>query len=140
MKYRTATQWGVYDVEVDHGRIIGVHDVDFDPNPSPLGQGLVDGIQHETRIQRPAIRKGWLEAKDRARERRGADEFVEVPWDEALDLAATELTRVVDGHGNRSIFAGSYGWASAGRFNHAQSQLHRFINQICGICHALYQP
>ncbi len=132
MKYRTATQWGVYDVEVDHGRIIGVHDVDFDPNPSPLGQGLVDGIQHETRIQRPAIRKGWLEAKDRARERRGADEFVEVPWDEALDLAATELTRVVDGHGNRSIFAGSYGWASAGRFNHAQSQLHRFINQIGG--------
>jgi len=132
MKYRTATQWGVYDVEVDHGRIIGVHDVDFDPNPSPLGQALVDGIQHETRIQRPAIRKGWLEAKDRARERRGADEFVEVPWDEALDLAATELTRVVDGHGNRSIFAGSYGWASAGRFNHAQSQLHRFINQIGG--------
>ena len=132
MKYRTATQWGVYDVEVDHGRIIGVHDVDFDPNPTPLGQALVDGIQHETRIQRPAIRKGWLEAKDRARERRGADEFVEVPWDEALDLAATELTRVVDGHGNRSIFAGSYGWASAGRFNHAQSQLHRFINQIGG--------
>ncbi|MEE2783390.1 MAG: molybdopterin-dependent oxidoreductase [Pseudomonadota bacterium] len=132
MKYRTATQWGVYDVEVDHGRIIGVHDVDFDPNPSPLGQALVDGIQHETRVQRPAIRKGWLEAKDRARERRGADEFVEVPWDEALDLAATELTRVVDGHGNRSIFAGSYGWASAGRFNHAQSQLHRFINQIGG--------
>jgi len=34
-------------------------------------------------------------------------------------------------HGNDSIFAGSYGWASAGRFHHAQSQLKRFLN-CCG--------
>ena len=27
-----------------------------------------------------------------------------------------------------AVFGGSYGWASAGRFHHAQSQLHRFLN------------
>ena len=66
------------------------------------------------------------------RERRGADRFVEVPWDEALDLAGQELERVVREHGNTSIYGGSYGWASAGRFHHAQSQLHRFLNCLGG--------
>jgi biotin/methionine sulfoxide reductase len=35
-------------------------------------------------------------------------------------------------HGNESIFTGSYGWASAGRFHHAQSQLKRFLSGIGG--------
>ncbi len=30
------------------------------------------------------------------------------------------------------MFGGSYGWASAGRFHHAQSQLHRFLNCLGG--------
>ena len=136
-KYRTATQWGVYDVLVQDDKIVGVENIEEDPAPSPLGQGLVDGIQHASRIKRPAIRKGWLQHPDRARAQRGADEFVEVPWDEALDLAADELKRVITEHGNTALFAGSYGWASAGRFNHAQSQLHRFINLIGGCTRAM---
>ncbi|MEC8822308.1 MAG: molybdopterin-dependent oxidoreductase, partial [Pseudomonadota bacterium] len=40
-------------------------------------------------------------------------------------------------HGNTAIFAGSYGWASAGRFHHAQSQLHRFINLLGGSTRAM---
>ena len=35
-------------------------------------------------------------------------------------------------YGNEAIYAGSYGWASAGRFHHAQSQLHRFMKQFGG--------
>ena len=35
-------------------------------------------------------------------------------------------------HGNRAIFGGSYGWASAGRFHHAQYQLRRFLATIGG--------
>ncbi|MBT6273376.1 MAG: molybdopterin-dependent oxidoreductase, partial [Chromatiales bacterium] len=30
------------------------------------------------------------------------------------------------------VFGGSYGWASAGRFHHAQSQIHRFLNSVGG--------
>src|SRR5690606_30818409 len=63
---------------------------------------------------------------------RGREPFVEVPWDTALDLVAAELERVRRIHGNASIFGGSYGWASAGRFHHAQSQVHRFLNCIGG--------
>ena len=134
-KFRTATQWGIYDVLVDQEKIVGIEDIPEDPAPSPLGQGLVDGIQHPLRIKEPAIRKGWL--KDRDRKKRGTEEFVTVPWDEALELAAGEIKRVADEYGNTSIFGGSYGWASAGRFNHAQSQLHRFINMAGGCTRAM---
>ncbi len=55
-----------------------------------------------------------------------------VSWDRALDLLSAELDRVRRLHGNSAIFGGSYGWGSAGRFHHAQSQIHRFLNTIGG--------
>ena len=58
--------------------------------------------------------------------------FVPVSWDTALDLLATELHRVYGTFGPDGVFGGSYGWASAGRFHHAQSQLHRFLNCLGG--------
>ncbi|CCF18290.1 Trimethylamine-N-oxide reductase (Cytochrome c) [Pseudorhizobium banfieldiae] len=35
-------------------------------------------------------------------------------------------------HGAEGVFGGSYGWSSAGRFHHAQSQIHRFLNIALG--------
>lgn len=138
MRHRTATQWGVYDVHVENDRINAIDDFKADPDPSALGNGLVDGIQHPLRIARPAIRKGWLDNPDnRDTRNRGHDPFVEVPWDEAFEIASAELTRVIAERGNSGIFAGSYGWASAGRFHHAQSQLHRFMNRIGGCVRAM---
>ncbi|XOV81475.1 MAG: molybdopterin-dependent oxidoreductase [bacterium] len=137
MQYRTATQWGVFDVTVSDGVITRVDGIKEDPDPAAIGQTLLDGIQHSSRIQRPAIRKGWLNTPDRQRHRRGNDSFVDVPWDEALDMAAQEIARVITEKGNKSIFAGSYGWASAGRFHHAQSQLHKFINLVGGSTRAM---
>ena len=64
--------------------------------------------------------------------RRGGDAFVAISWDEALDMLAAELRRVIDAHGNEAIFGGSYGWASAGRFHHSQSQVHRFLKLLGG--------
>ena len=137
---RTATQWGVYDLTVKDEKIIDVAPIDIDPRPSELGTALVDGVQHPLRIARPAIRRGWLKQSTQGNRRntqhRGEEPFVEVPWDEAFELAALELKRVIDQHGNSGIFAGSYGWASAGRFNHAQSQLHRFMNRLGGCVRA----
>lgn len=130
---RTSTHWGAYDVIVDDGRITNVEPVSNDPNPSPIGRSFIDGIDHPSRVRRPAIRRGWLEHGPRAAQgARGAEDFVEVSWDEAWRLAAAEIHRVADDYGNESIYAGSYGWASAGRFHHAQSQLRRFLNLAGG--------
>ncbi|GAB2855793.1 molybdopterin guanine dinucleotide-containing S/N-oxide reductase [Actinocorallia aurea] len=77
---------------------------------------------------RPAVRKGWLDGEPRAHGRaRGEDVFVEVSWERAITLVSDELRRVRAEHGDGAVFGGSYGWASAGRFHHAQGQLHRFL-------------
>ncbi|HEX7307175.1 molybdopterin-dependent oxidoreductase, partial [Lentzea sp.] len=70
---------------------------------------------------------GWLDGEPRTRAARGSDAFVEVSWDEATTLVSDELRRVRSRYGDSAVFGGSYGWASAGRFHHAQGQLHRFL-------------
>jgi biotin/methionine sulfoxide reductase len=55
-----------------------------------------------------------------------------VSWDEATSLVAGAIERVRGAYGNEAIFGGSYGWSSAGRFHHAQSQVHRFLNAAGG--------
>lgn len=103
-----------------------------DPDPNPLIDNFPDALRHRARIARPMVRRGWLERGPGPDPRRGRDEFVELPWDEALDLLGRELLRVRDDFGPGSLFGGSYGWASAGRFHHAQSQIHRFLNVAMG--------
>src|SRR5262249_59064312 len=93
---------------------------------------LPEGVGRR-RVRPPAVRKSWLEQGPGAfPERRGAEPFVEIPWDQALGLVADELIRVKREFGNKAIFGGSYGWSSAGRFHHAQSQIRRFLNSIGG--------
>ena len=130
----TAAHWGVYEVEYDEqGQAKQLHPFSKDPDPSAIGLHMLSDEVARLRVRRPAIRKSWLEKGPGTRnELRGQEPFVEVPWDEALDLVAKELARVKAAYSNRAIFGGSYGWSSAGRFHHAQSQVHRFLNSIGG--------
>ncbi len=105
-----------------------------DPDAAPAIANVAGAHRARARVAWPAVRRRWLDGGPGPDERRGEpnDEYVEVGWDTALDLLAGELDRVRREHGNEAIFGGSYGWASAGRFHHAQSQLHRFLNRIGG--------
>ncbi|MEL0304382.1 MAG: molybdopterin-dependent oxidoreductase, partial [Rhodobiaceae bacterium] len=129
----TSTHWGTYEVATEKGRVTGLTPFAADDDPSPIGSSLPELLDHPTRIRRPAVRRGWLDhGPGPADGARGSDPFVEIGWDEAERLVAAELERVRTEHGNSAIYAGSYGWASAGRFHHAQSQIHRFLNCIGG--------
>ena len=129
----TSTHWGVYDVHAENGRITRIVPFDRDPDPSPIGQSLPAAVTGPMRVRWPAIRKSYLDnGPGSARDKRGAEPFVQVSWDEALALVAAELKRVTTQYGNAAIFGGSCGWSSAGRFHHAQSQVHRFMNSIGG--------
>ena len=121
----TSSHWGVGLVEIEDGEITTVRGHTDDPAPSALNDNIPASLKGAARVRRPAVRKSWL---DSTKGKRGEDPFVEVSWDRALDLIAGELTRIRKEHGNSAIYAGSYGWASAGRFHHAQSQLKRFLN------------
>ena len=132
----TATHWGVYEA-VGSGERLRLQAFARDPSPSPIGLSMLDAARGPLRVRRPAIRRSWLSARRgdapaAQRHLRGQDAFVEVTWDVALDLVAGEIARVRQAHGNSAIFGGSYGWSSAGRFHHAQSQVHRFFNALGG--------
>ncbi|AYD00611.1 molybdopterin-dependent oxidoreductase [Neorhizobium sp. NCHU2750] len=128
-----SAHWGAFRLASKNGRIERIVPFEADPAPSDLLEGIVEAFDHPTRIRRPAIRKGWLDhgvASDTTK--RGAEPFVEVGWDEALDLAAKALHDVKSTAGNQAIFGGSYGWSSAGRFHHAKTQVKRFLNCFGG--------
>ena len=122
-----SSHWGAYSVLVREDGI-GVEPHPRDHDPSALLDNIPASISHPARIARPMVRRGWLESGPGPDDRRGRDELVPVSWPRALDLLASELRRVYFTHGPRAIFGGSYGWASAGRFRDAQSQIHRFLN------------
>lgn len=129
----TSFHWGCYRVETQDGEVTALHPFEEDPDPSPIGQGYVGVLNGPDRITAPMVRKSWLDGgPGKAGDLRGRDGFVEISWEEAEQLVAAELTRVTKTHGNESIFAGSYGWASAGRFHHAQGHLKRFLNVLGG--------
>ncbi len=120
-----SSHWGIGLVTTVNGRVTSVRGHPSDPDPSPLNDNIAGSLNGTARILNPEVRAGWLEGRGGER---GCDPFVEVSWDEVIDLIAAELERVRSQHGNEAIFAGSYGWASAGQFHHAQSQLKRFLN------------
>lgn len=122
----------MFTAESVAGEVTAVHPYEGDSNPSPMLGNLAGSVRSRARVAGPAVRRGWLENGPGPSDQRGADEFVSVSWDELTELLSRELRRVVDTHGNNAIFGGSYGWASAGRFHHAQSQVHRFLNQLGG--------
>jgi biotin/methionine sulfoxide reductase len=128
----TLMHWGAYHPQVENGRLAAMAPHPDDPDPSPLGASVPGAVTDALRIRGPAVRAGFLDRGAASRAGRGAEPFVAVDWDTATRLVARELDRIRGTHGNAAIFGGSYGWASAGRFHHAQGQLHRFLNLAGG--------
>jgi biotin/methionine sulfoxide reductase len=126
-----SSHWGVFSARWADGRLT-VRPHPSDPDPNPIIENFPSALRHQARVQRPVVRRGWLERGPGPDARRGREDFVAVPWDEVLDRLAAELRRIEQQHGAGAIFGGSYGWSSAGRFHHAQSQVHRFLNTALG--------
>ncbi|MDE0156897.1 MAG: molybdopterin-dependent oxidoreductase [Gammaproteobacteria bacterium] len=128
-----SSHWGNYLAEVAQDELVAIHPYASDPDPTPIGQSLLNAKDGNVRIPQPMVRHGYLEKRhDSDGARRGIEPFVPVSWDTALGMAADALDRVRKEFGNEAIYGGSYGWASAGRFHHANGQLHRFLNTAGG--------
>ncbi|NCW52737.1 MAG: Asp-tRNA(Asn)/Glu-tRNA(Gln) amidotransferase GatCAB subunit C, partial [Rhodobacteraceae bacterium] len=129
----TSSHWGTYRARIGNGRVQELLAFEQDCDPSPIGPGILDVQDGPMRVDAPMVRESWLTGGPGTRtDLRGSDPFVEVSWEKVNELVAAELNRVRKTFGNASIFGGSYGWASAGRFHHAQSQLKRLLNCIGG--------
>ena len=128
-----SSHWGNYLAEVAQDELVAIHPYASDPDPTPIAQSLLNAKDGNVRIPQPMVRHGYLEKRhDSDGARRGIEPFVPVSWDTALGMAADALDRVRKEFSNEAIYGGSYGWASAGRFHHANGQLHRFLNTAGG--------
>ena len=123
--------WGVFSARWQDGKL-DVRPHPADPDPNRLIENFPGALRHQARIAQPMVRRGWLERGPGPDERRGRDDYVALPWTDMLDLLGNELARVRAQHGPAAVYGGSYGWSSAGRFHHAQSQVHRFLNTAMG--------
>jgi len=127
-----SSHWGAYEATVENDVVTGVRPFSRDADPSPILGNIAGTVRHRCRVAQPMVRTGWLERGPGADDQRGVDRYVPISWAQLTELLAAELRRVIDTFGNAAIYGGSYGWASAGRFHHAQSQVHRFLNVLGG--------
>ncbi|MCW2481526.1 molybdopterin-dependent oxidoreductase [Candidatus Symbiopectobacterium sp. NZEC135] len=126
-RYPHLAHWGAFTAVVEDGKLIRCEPFASDSAPSAMLDSIVPLVYSDKRIRRPAVRRSWLQKRENSDGAlRGKEDFVEVDWDVALDLVAQENRRVRDRYGADGLFAGSYGWSSAGRFHHARSQVRRF--------------
>jgi len=126
----TLSHWGRARLQIRDGVVATADRVEDDPAHSRISENFIGTTSGEMRILQPMVRRGWLQGEGGIA--RGEDAFIAVSWERAIDLVAAQLTKTISEHGNEAIFGGSYGWASAGRFHHAQSQIHRFLNVMGG--------
>ncbi|MDA3047989.1 molybdopterin guanine dinucleotide-containing S/N-oxide reductase [Campylobacter sp. JMF_08 NE1] len=129
----TGAHWGILKATVKDGKIVKSQAWKKTSNvPNPL-QTAMDDLVYKARIKAPMVRKSYLENPDSPKpELRGKDEWVEVPYEEAIKLVAKELKKTREQKGMNSICAGSYAWQSSGALGMARTLLHRFMNMTGG--------
>ena len=126
----TAAHWGALKVSVKGGKIVKSQNAFSGLEENPLQAvtaDLVDG-KYTNRIKAPMVRKSYLEKQAGNNALRGADEWVEVSYEEAIKIVSDEIKRVRSSKGPTAIYGGSYGWKSSGNMHNARTLLHRFLN------------
>ena len=84
----TSTHWGTYHYKTENGKVTALTPFDDDAHPTPIGQGILDVLDDETRITQPMVRQSWLEGRPGHRQtnKRGSDRFV------AIDLSLIHIS------------------------------------------------
>src|SRR5215469_10291952 len=82
-----SSHWGAFSGQWVNDRLV-ITPHPGDPCPNPIIQNFPEALRHRARVARPMVRRGWLEHGPGKDSRRGRDSFVEMEWDEVLDLLA----------------------------------------------------
>ena len=127
----SASHWGIFHPIVQDGRVVDVQPFEKDSAPSKNLKKLVKLQTSSNRILHPYVRKEYLEKGPASSEKRGKDEWIQVTWDEALDLVAGEIKRIYKNFGPVAMFGRSYGWKSSGLVHSAHTLQQRLLN-LCG--------
>src|SRR4051812_191818 len=76
-----SSHWGAFKGEWQ-GDTLVITPHPRDPDPNPIIQNFPSALRHKVRVDRPHVRRGWLEHGPGKDDRRGRDEFVPMEWGE----------------------------------------------------------
>jgi predicted molibdopterin-dependent oxidoreductase YjgC len=119
------------DLNVRDGRIVRVTS-----NPTAPVNGMAlcvkgrygyDFVHHPDRLTRPKVRRYLMEQEQKGKGEKG-NEWIEVDWDTALDVAARRLREIRDTHGSDSIGM----LTSAKCLNEENYLMNKFARQVIG--------
>lgn len=129
----TGAHWGVLKLTIKDGKVTKSEPwAKLTNTDNPFWYQTPDMI-YKSRVRHAYVRKSYLANPDKPKpELRGKEEFVQVPYKDAIKLAAKELLKTRKQKGNNAICGGSYGWKSTGNFHNARVLLHRFLNVTGG--------
>lgn len=117
-----AAHWGVARVFEEDGWLV-LEPIAEDMKPSARMADYLAGRESPRRLLAPKVRESYLKAcregRDPAQTRagRGREPFVEVDWDEAVELAARAVARTYETYGPSAVWGRSYGWKNTGEVN-----------------------
>lgn len=126
----SAAHWGALKVSLENGKIVASEPAIAPAVENELASVVAEQVYSQTRIKAPMVRRQFLQNFDRSL--RGKDEWVELSWQQALDLVHQQIMQVRCKFGADSIFAGSYGWKSSGSLHSSRNLLHRYMNLTGG--------
>mgnify|MGYP000299117681 CR=1 FL=1 len=117
-----------FDLNVKDGRIIGVtSNPDAPVNGMALcvkGRYGYDYVHHPDRLARPQVRQYLLDGRPKVK----GDQWVEVDWETALEIAAVKLREIRDVHGPDTIGV----LTSAKCTNEENYLMQKFARQVIG--------
>ena len=90
----TAAHWGILKLTIENGRVVKSEPWQkFQKTDNPLWYYTQDMI-YKSRVRHAYVRKSYLANPDKPKpELRGKEEFVQVPYEDAIKLAAKELLK-----------------------------------------------
>lgn len=125
----SGTHWALSEVTIKNGVIISNKPIKEDRHPSLMEKSLISRTYNQTRVEYPYVREGFLKNRGKSdTSKRGAEKFIRVSWDEVNQIIYEEMIRVRKEHGERAIYAGSYGWQGLGKLHSARTLLKRMLN------------
>jgi len=129
----SATHFGTFSTETIGGQFTDLKPHGDDEFPTPMLQAVPDRTYTATRVKYPYVREGYLKnGRNSDTSKRGQEKFVRVDWDTALDLIAKELKYNYETFGDKSVYAGSYGWDCVGKLNVPATLLQRALTLAGG--------
>lgn len=94
------------------------------------GYAQISNYLSADRVKYPMKRKGWSPENPHG-ELRGRDEWERISWDEALDIIASEMRKVIDEYGTRGILTIGYPHFEPTTFDHFDC----LLNALGGALH-----